>query len=148
MDHRQHRLNGTFEIALDQGPKGAIAELFHLGGHTRTRMVVGESRDFIVRSPNENGQRQISHGAKAVMAWRKKNCRVLDPAGMQPRVGDTLPPKRGGSIKWEKEMLPYCKIPEGFLTGLAIGLWFPSIFMDPELFEAGLKILAAFLATG
>ncbi|MEM1045459.1 MAG: ABC transporter ATP-binding protein [Pseudomonadota bacterium] len=59
--------------------EGTIAELIYLGDHIRTRLIVGDNEDFIVKIPNKDGQRQLSEGASATVAWRTEDCRALDP---------------------------------------------------------------------
>ncbi len=59
--------------------KGKIAELIYLGDHIRTRMVVADSDDFIVKIPNAFGHAALQEGTMVKVGWETEDCRALDP---------------------------------------------------------------------
>jgi len=59
--------------------EGKIAELIYLGDHIRTRMVVADSDEFIVKIPNAFGQAALKEGTSVKVGWETEDCRALDP---------------------------------------------------------------------
>ncbi len=59
--------------------EGKIAELIYLGDHIRTRMVVADSDEFIVKIPNAFGHASLEEGTMVKVGWEIEDCRALDP---------------------------------------------------------------------
>ena len=60
---------------------GEILELIYLGDHIRTRMNIAGNTDFIVKVPNNAGQKPLAEGSKVKVGWKADDCRALDPLG-------------------------------------------------------------------
>ena len=58
---------------------GEIMELIYLGDHIRTRMNVAGNADFVVKVPNNAGNKPLKEGAKVKVGWKTEDCRALDP---------------------------------------------------------------------
>ena len=63
----------------DNAITGEILELIYLGDHIRTRMNVAGNTEFIVKVPNNAGNKPMSEGAKVKVGWQAADCRALDP---------------------------------------------------------------------
>ena len=55
-----------------------VEELIYHGDHVRCRMSVSENKDFIVKLPNSNTNKNIKVGQKIVLSWDSKDCHALD----------------------------------------------------------------------
>jgi putative spermidine/putrescine transport system ATP-binding protein len=55
-----------------------VEELIYLGDHTRARVRVCGSSDFIVKVPNAEGVPAIAAGSTIWVGWRKEDCHALD----------------------------------------------------------------------
>ena len=65
--------------ATDNAITGEILELIYLGDHIRTRMNVAGNEEFIVKVPNNAGNKPMSEGAQVNVGWQAADCRALDP---------------------------------------------------------------------
>ncbi len=64
---------------VDNTITGEILELIYLGDHIRTRMNVAGNTEFIVKVPNNAGNKPLAEGAKVKVGWKAEDCRALDP---------------------------------------------------------------------
>ncbi len=58
--------------------EGKVEELIYLGDHIRTRMVVCDDSDFIVKVPNSGELGQLREGDTVKVGWKMEDCRALD----------------------------------------------------------------------
>ena len=59
-----------------------IKELIYLGDHIRTRMSVAGNDEFIVKVPNNAGNKPLAEGKKVKVGWKAEDCRALDALAM------------------------------------------------------------------
>ncbi|ESX20123.1 spermidine/putrescine ABC transporter ATP-binding protein [Mesorhizobium sp. LSJC255A00] len=55
-----------------------VEELIYLGDHTRARVSVLGSSDFIIKLPNAEGVPDLTPGLRIRVGWRPEDCRALD----------------------------------------------------------------------
>ncbi len=55
-----------------------VEELIYLGDHTRARVAVLDSSNFIIKVPNSEGTPALSPGATIRIGWHAEDCRALD----------------------------------------------------------------------
>lgn len=55
-----------------------VLELIYHGDHIRCRMAVHGAQDFIVKVPNDAGQKHLSAGETVRIGWKTEDCRALD----------------------------------------------------------------------
>jgi putative spermidine/putrescine transport system ATP-binding protein len=55
-----------------------VQELIYLGDHTRCRVSVLGSSEFIIKVPNAEGVPSLSPGQKVRIGWKPEDCRALD----------------------------------------------------------------------
>ncbi len=57
-----------------------VEELIYHGDHTRVRLEVCGSREFLVKLPHVHGRPAIAQGDAITIGWRSADCRALDAA--------------------------------------------------------------------
>ena len=73
------------EYKLDMMPEGAttieaeVLEFIYMGDIFRTRLRVGGSDDFVIKSRNTQNQRMLVAGEKIRIGWAPQDARALDP---------------------------------------------------------------------
>ncbi len=55
-----------------------VEELIYHGDHTRARLRVSGSSDFLIKVPNSRGELSIAAGDQIEVGWRSADCRALD----------------------------------------------------------------------
>jgi len=55
-----------------------VEELIYLGDHTRARVSLLDTNNFIIKVPNSEGMPVLSPGATIRVGWRAEDCRALD----------------------------------------------------------------------
>jgi putative spermidine/putrescine transport system ATP-binding protein len=55
-----------------------VEELIYHGDHTRARLQVPGSSDFLIKVSNTLGELNIAPGDKIEIGWRSGDCRALD----------------------------------------------------------------------
>ena len=55
-----------------------VEELIYHGDHTRARLRVPGSSDFLIKVPNTLGELKIAPGDTIEIGWRSGDCRALD----------------------------------------------------------------------
>ena len=58
---------------------GKIQELIYLGDHLRAVLQVADTKEFIVKVPNNAGHKVVSEGDSVAVGWQAEDCRALDP---------------------------------------------------------------------
>lgn len=66
------------EGSCDNVLEGTVRELIYLGDHIRTRAVVGNNDEFVVKIPNAQGHAQLEKGQTVKFGWAAEDCRALD----------------------------------------------------------------------
>ena len=64
--------------SVDNEVPGRVEELIYLGDHIRTRALVGDHDDFVVKIPNDDARGQLAEGDAVVFGWKADDCRGLD----------------------------------------------------------------------
>jgi len=55
-----------------------VEELIYHGDHTRTRVSVSGTTDFIIKVPNTHNQQHMKRGEAITIGWNTDDCRALD----------------------------------------------------------------------
>ena len=55
-----------------------VEELIYLGDHTRCRVSVLGSANFIIKMPNSEGVPNLKSGDRVKIGWKPEDCRALD----------------------------------------------------------------------
>ena len=56
-----------------------VLEFIYMGDLFRTRLKVAGSEDFVIKSRNTQGQRQLMPGERIRIGWAPQDARALDP---------------------------------------------------------------------
>ncbi len=60
--------------------EGQVEELIYLGDHIRVRVNLCGNDEFIVKVPNDSGERRMKPGERLHLGWSSEDCRALDPS--------------------------------------------------------------------
>ncbi|MGB1236621.1 MAG: ABC transporter ATP-binding protein [Pseudomonadales bacterium] len=55
-----------------------VEELIYHGDHTRTRVSVAGTEDFVIKVPNTHNQQHMTKGESITIGWQTDDCRALD----------------------------------------------------------------------
>jgi putative spermidine/putrescine transport system ATP-binding protein len=80
----------------DNALEAQVDEFIYNGDHTRVRLRVAGSSDFLIRVPNASDQRALQPGEVVSVAWSMHDCRALDVPDADSRsaiaaAGDAAP---------------------------------------------------------
>ncbi|MCC5882545.1 MAG: ABC transporter ATP-binding protein [Halomonas sp.] len=70
-------LNGD-STAFDNRFRAEVREVIYLGDHLRTRVSVCGNEEFILKTPNAQGQPSLRPGQSVDIGWSSSDCRALD----------------------------------------------------------------------
>jgi putative spermidine/putrescine transport system ATP-binding protein len=69
---------GPAAAGLPNAFEATVEELIYLGDHTRARVAVCGSSDFIVKVPNAEDHAPLAVGSTVTVGWKTGDCRALD----------------------------------------------------------------------